>query len=113
MRIWDAASARPMATLVDFWDEEWIAVAPGGAYRGTSEVAGRVSWVFGGPLEAFSFDRLGAAFADADAVERSLALGGSSTRVSLARPPRVSFAAPPRVEGEVVRVRIRASSRDR
>jgi hypothetical protein len=95
IRIWDGRTGALAASLVEFADGESFASTPGGAYRGAREGAERVSWVFDGPTEGFSFERFAASFARPDIVTKRLLDGKTDVAIAVVRPPRVTVAAAP------------------
>lgn len=105
LRIWDLALAlgQPAlrATLVDFEDDEWAITTPGGAFAGTAEVASRIGWVFGEPLEYFGFEQFAQTFRRADLVARRLRGDlGADLSAAPRRPPVVTVVSePPRTLG--------------
>ncbi len=107
-RIFDVASGRALATLVDFWDGEWILFTPAGAYTGTAEVSERVAWTFTDPPEAFTFEQF-AAYADQALTRRRLAGDDVDARPIVGRPPRVEIVGS-RAEGGIADISVRASS---
>ncbi|MFO0757108.1 MAG: caspase family protein [Byssovorax sp.] len=111
LRIWDLRRMVLTVTLVDFKDDEWIALSPRGAYTGTSEVADRVGWVYEAPLEHFSFEQFSASYRDPALIAARLGGSGADVESSIGRPPRVELAGPPEVRADAATVRLRARVR--
>jgi WD40 repeat protein len=95
LRIWAAPTVEPLAALLDFTDDEYLATTPRGAYAGTSEAADRVRWVFDSPTEGFSFQQFARTFQRSDLLAARLSSGGPDIAETIARPPRVEVVSPP------------------
>jgi WD40 repeat protein len=114
VRLWDLDEKRLLATLVDFEDDEWAIVTPGGAFVGTDEVASRIGWVFDAPLEYFGFEQFAATFRQPELVKQRVQGRPVDVAVNLPRPPVVEIAGPPApIDARTVRIKVRASSQSR
>ncbi|HUS66449.1 MAG TPA: caspase family protein [Kofleriaceae bacterium] len=92
VRIWNPTARAVAAALLDFGDDEWAALTPGGGYAGTAEASEHVGWVFADPLEHFRFEQF-AAYRDASLVARRLGDGTSDVPRAVRRPPSLHLTA--------------------
>jgi hypothetical protein len=111
LRVWDLERMTQAITLVDFRDDEWIALSPKGAYTGTSEVADRVGWVYDRPLEHFSFEQFSSTFRDPALIAARLRGDPRDEDASIERPPRVELLGPPELAADAQSARVRARVR--
>jgi hypothetical protein len=115
-RVWDATTLEVRAALAHFWDGEWVAFTPDGAYEGTREVAERVGWAFAGPEEGFRFEQFARDYDRPDIVRARLAGQRAPLPSSVVgRPPSVAMVESPPgvVAGGLARLRVRARSEGR
>jgi hypothetical protein len=95
IRVWTTEGLVLRATLLDYVDDEWLAMTPGGAYVGTAEVGERVSWEYQTPLEPFGFAQFAASLQRPDVVRTRLRTGTGDVEPPRMRPPRVEISSPP------------------
>jgi hypothetical protein len=115
IRVVDTQRGRVLANLATFRDDEWIAYTPGGAYRGTAEVAPRVAWVFDTPSpEPFGFEQFARVYERPDIVEHRLSGEDVDAPGVVSRPPSLHVSGvPDTVEGPSVHGRIHVESSTR
>jgi WD40 repeat protein len=109
VRVWSPGSRAVAAALLDFGDDEWAAVTPGGAYRGTDEASEHVGWVFSDPLEHFRFEQF-TAYRDAALVARRLGDGKSDVARAVRRPPAAHLTATAIAGGTSARLEAKVAS---
>lgn len=108
-RLFAKGADTPLATFVEFEDDEHLAFTPGGAYAGTPEAAARVGWAYDGPPEGFRFEQFASRFAKPEIVRARLRGGASDAPPLDARPPRAELT-DARVVGDHARLRVRVES---
>lgn len=106
IRILDHRTLAERANLVEFEDDEDIAVTPSGWFRGTTEAAQRVALVYPQPTELFRVDRLTTDLHAPERVGRVLRGETPPAVTPPARPPRLHLTGAPALEGTRARASV-------